>query len=198
LEKELTPRLAEAKAGKRTVYFADAAHFVCGCFLGYTWSITRRFIPTVSGRKRYSVLGAINAITHDLCCCCNETYINSLSVCELLTMIKSTCDNNNPITVIMDNAKYQRCSMVKELALKLNIELFFLPSYSPNLNIIERYWKWLKKDCLNCKYYETFTDFKNAIDSSLSKIIQHQYKAEFDSLLKLNFQLYDNAYYNRA
>ena len=137
----------------------------------------------MSGRKRYNVLGAINAITHDLCCYCNETYINSLGVCDLLKMIKSICDNNNPITVIMDNAKYQRCSMVKELALKLNIELFFLPSYSPNLNIIERYWKWLKKDCLNCKYYETFTDFKNAIDSSLSKIIQHEYKAAFDSLL---------------
>jgi len=47
-------------------------------------------------------------------------------------------------------------------------------------------------------YYETFADFKNAIDSSLSKIIQHEYKAEFDSLLQLNFQLYDNAYYNRV
>lgn len=198
MEKELNPRLEEAKAGKRTVYFVDAAHFVCGCFLGYIWSIARRFIPTMSGRKRYNVLGAINAITHDLCCYCNETYINSHSVCDLLEMIKSICDNDNPITVIMDNAKYQRCSLVTELALKLNIELFFLPSYSPNLNIIERYWKWLKKDCLNCKYYETFSDFRNAIDASLSKIIKHEYKAEFDSLLQLNFQLYDNAYYSRA
>jgi transposase len=198
LAKELNPRLAEAKAGKQNVFFADAAHFVCGCFLGYIWRIARRFIPTMSGRKRYNVLGAINAISHDLCCYCNETYINSHSVCDLLEMIKSICDNGNPITVIMDNAKYQRCSLVKDFAAKLNIELLFLPSYSPNLNIIERYWKWLKKDCLNCKYYEKFSDLKNAIDSSLSKIIKHEYKAEFDSLLQLNFQLYDNAYYSRA
>ena len=152
----------------------------------------------MSGRKRYNVLGALNAITHDLCCYCNETYINSLSVCDLLEMIKRACDNDNPTTVVMDNAKYQRCNMVMELAVKLNIELLFLPSYSPNLNIIERYWKWLKKDCLNGKYYERFTDFKNAIDSSLSKIIQHEYQSAFDSLFQLNFQLYDNAYYSRA
>ena len=41
----------------------------------------------------------------------------------------------------MDNAKYQRCDLVKKLAVEVNIELLFLPSYSPNLNIIERYWK---------------------------------------------------------
>ena len=113
-------------------------------------------------------------------------------------MIRSICDNNNPVTVIMDNAKYQRCNIVRELALKLNIELLFLPSYSPNLNIIERYWKWLKKDCLNCRYDETFKDFKNAIDLSLSKIMQHKYSAELNSLLQLKFQLYDNAYYSRT
>ena len=198
MEKELEPRLAEAKSGNRTVYFADAAHFVCGFFLGYIWSIARRYIPTMSGRKRYNVLGAINAITHDLCCVCNETYINSFSVCDLLKIIRSKCENNNPITIIMDNAKYQRCNLVKELALELDIELLFLPSYSPNLNIIERYWKWLKKDCLNCRYYETFSYFKNAIDSSLNKTINHENKVELDSLLQLNFQLYDNAIYNRA
>ena len=104
MEKELSPRLAEAKAGDRTVYFTDAAHFVCGFFPGYIWSIARRYIPTMSGRKRYNVLGAINAITHDLCCFCNETYINLLSVCDLLKTIRGKCDNNNPITMIMDNA----------------------------------------------------------------------------------------------
>jgi transposase len=66
----------------------------------------------------------------------------------------------------MDNAKYQRCELVKNLAEKLKIELLFLPSYSPNLNIIERLWKWVKKDCLYCKYYEKFNDFKIAIENS--------------------------------
>ena len=198
MEKELEPRLAEAKAGKRTVYFADAAHFVCGAFLGYVWSIVRIFIPTMSGRQRYNVLGAINAITNNLYCVCNETYINALSVCDLLKQIRDRCNDKNPITIVMDNAKYQRCNLVKQLAVELNIELLFLPSYSPNLNIIERYWKWLKKDCLNCKYYDTFEKFKNAINESLSNTVNLKNKTELESLMRLNFQLYDNANYDRA
>jgi transposase len=55
-----------------------------------------------------------------------------------------------------DNAGYQRCAYVMERAKELKIELLFLPSYSPNLNIIERLWKWTKKDCLNGKYYSKF------------------------------------------
>jgi transposase len=198
LEKELDPRLKEAKTGNRTVYFADAAHFVCGAFLGYIWSIVRVFIPTMSGRQRYNVPGAINAITYDLQYVCNETYINSFSVCDLLKQIKDNIKDDNPITIVLDNAKYQRCNLVKQLAENLNIELLFLPSYSPNLNIIERYWKWLKKDCLNCKYYKTFMDFKNAIDNSLKKTINHENKTEMTTLLNLKFQLYDNEIYNRA
>jgi transposase len=80
----------------------------------------------------------------------------------------------------------------------INIELLFLPSYSPNLNIIERLWKWTKKDCLNCKYYETFEKFKEAIDRSLQKTVNHENKKDLSTLLALNFQLYDNAIYNRA
>jgi len=80
----------------------------------------------------------------------------------------------------------------------LNIELLFLPSYSPNLNLIERYWKWLRKDCLSSVYYETFEKFKEAIVSSLLKTINHANKTELQSLLNLKFQLYDNALYGRA
>jgi len=84
LEEELEPRLEEAKAEKRKVLFVDAAHFVMGAFLGYLWCIARIFIPSSSGRKRYNILGAIDAITHELTTVCNDTYINALSVCELL------------------------------------------------------------------------------------------------------------------
>jgi transposase len=88
--------------------------------------------------------------------------------------------------------------LVTELAEKRNIELLYLPSYSPNLNITERLWKWTEKDCLNCQYYETFTLFKEAIDKSLMKTKNHENKEELDTLLALNFQLYDNAIYKRA
>jgi transposase len=74
----------------------------------------------------------------------------------------------------------------------------FLPSYSPNLNLIERLWKWLKKDCLNCKYYDEFEKFKNAIDKSLYKVANGLVSEELESLLSLNFQSFNNSYYNRV
>jgi transposase len=198
LEKELEPRLAEAKAGNRTVYFVDAAHFVLGSFLGYLWCITRIFIPSSSGRKRHNVLGAIDAVTHKLITVCNDSYINAISVCELLHKIKDVAMTQIPITLVMDNAKYQRCTLVMDLAKKLNIELLFLPSYSPNLNLIERLWKWVKKDCLNCKYYKCFEDFKEAISTSLMKVSQDERKNEMDTLFSLKFQLFDDAIYSRT
>ena len=198
MDEELTPRLEAAKKQERLVYFVDAAHFVLGSFIGYLWCIVRIFIPTSSGRSRYNVLGAIDAVTNQLITVCNEAYINACSVCELLNKIKKTVGDNIPITLVLDNARYQRCALVAELAIQLKIELLFLPSYSPNLNLIERLWKWVKKDCLNCKYYECFDKFKDAINQSLLKTSQTDRKKEMDSLLTLNFQLFDSTSYNRC
>jgi transposase len=103
-----------------------------------------------------------------------------------------------PISIFLDNARYQVCKAVTEKAVSLNIELMFLPSYSPNLNLIERLWKWVKKDCLNCKYYSKFCEFKTAIDNSLDKISKGQAKSELDSLLSLKFQSFGNSFYDRA
>jgi len=157
------------------------------------------FIPTPSGRNRYNVLGALNAITHNIISVCNTTYINHLSVIELLEKIREIHkDSIIPVSVFLDNAKYQACKAVKDRAAILNIELMFLPSYSPNLNLIERLWKWMKKDCLNCRYYCKFCEFKTAIDYSLNKILSGQAKNELDSLLSLKFQSFNNSIYYRA
>jgi len=165
-----------------------------GGFLGYLWCFFRVYLPTPSGRQRYNVLGALDAVTHQLITECNDQYINSQSVCNLLLKI-SQLHLEVPITIILDNAKYQHCELVMNFALKLNIELLFLPSYSPNLNIIERLWKWVKKDCLYCKYYEKFNDFKMAIDNSLLKVGLDENKEQFDSLLNLKFQMFSKSQY---
>jgi transposase len=199
LDHTLYPKLEEAKENKRIVYFADAVHCVWGAFIAHIWCITRIFIPTPSGRNRYNVLGCINAITHDLITVCNTSYINALSVIELLEKIHEKHKTETlPISIFLDNAKYQHCKIVINKAIELGIELIFLPSYSPNLNIIERLWKWLKKDCLNCKYYDKFDKFMCAINNSLNKVANAQVQEELDSLLSLNFQLFDNSYYSRA
>ncbi|RAM48083.1 MAG: IS630 family transposase, partial [Hapalosiphonaceae cyanobacterium JJU2] len=132
-KKELFPRLEEAKTGKRAVFFVDASHFVMGAFLGWVWCFQRIFIKSPSGRKRFNVLGALNAITHEIIFVSNETYINAESICELLYKL-AALKLNIPITIVCDNARYQKCKLVQELAETLGIELLYLPSYSPNLN----------------------------------------------------------------
>ena len=87
VQEQLTPQLEEAKQGQRAVFFVDAAHFVLSPFLGFLWAFSRIFIKAPAGRSRFNVLGALNAITHELIMVCNETYINAESVCELLKKI---------------------------------------------------------------------------------------------------------------
>jgi transposase len=90
------------------------------------------------------VLGALNAVTNEVITIVNRTYINSYRVCELLAKLAAATPKL-PITVVLDNARYQRCALVQARADAFNIELLFLPTYSPNLNLIERLWKFVKK-----------------------------------------------------
>ncbi len=182
--------MTAAREGKRTVFFVDAAHFVLGAYLGYLWCFARICLRTPSGRQRFNVLGALNAVQHQLITVTNDTYINSESVCELLKKIKGL-GLSTPITVVLDNSRYQRCVKVLESAASLGIEVLFLPPYSPNLNIIERLWKFVKKECLYSKYYSTFADFKQAIETCLSET-QGRHRTALETLLTLKFQLFDN------
>lgn len=187
---QLEPRLAEAQTGQRAVFFVDAAHFVLGAFLGWLWSFTRVFVKTPSGRQCFNVLGALNAITHEILRVVNDTYITAEQVCQLLHRIAAQ-NLGVPITVVLDNARTQRCALVQELAFRLNIELLFLPAYSPHLNLIERVWKFVKKQCLYSKYYEDFARFKTAIYDCVSQAHIRD-KKELASLLTLKFQTFQN------
>jgi transposase len=89
-----------------------------------------------AGRKRFNVLGALNAITHEVITVTNDSYINAQSVCTLLRQL-AALHVHLPLTLVLDNARYQKCSIVQELATLLHIELLYLPSYSPNLNLNE-------------------------------------------------------------
>jgi transposase len=190
LETTLAPTISEAKSGKVELYFVDAAHFVMGAFLGYLWSKFRVFIRTPSGRKRYNVLGAYHAITGAMVSVTNTTYINSSSVMELLGKLR-LLHPGREIKIVLDNAAYQRNYWVRWYAALLDIELIFLPSYSPNLNLIERYWKFLKKKSLYNQFYSDFDSFCVAIDDCIKKG-HDEYKKELDTLMTLNFQSFEN------
>jgi len=186
-ETSLDPILKKARQKKCSVFFMDAAHFVWAPFLGYLWSFTRVFIKAPAGRMRYNVLGALNAITKEMITVTNPTYINADSVCELLQKIREQV--SGAVAVVLDNARYQRCDKVQAMADHLHIQLLFLPPYSPNLNLIERVWKFLKKEALNSRYYETFDSFRQAIDDCLGSMhVSHG--AELKTLLSLRFQTF--------
>ena len=164
----------------------DAAHFVFAPFLGYLWCFTRIFIKAPAGRKRFNVLGALDAISHEMITVTNTGYINAVSVCEMLSKIAIKY-SNIPVSIVLDNARYQKCKLVQEFADSLGIELLYLPPYSPNLNLIERVWKFVKKKCLYSKYYADFDSFVHAISHCLAKT-NGKYRKELDSFLSLKFQ----------
>jgi hypothetical protein len=91
----------------------DAAHCVFAPFLGYLWSFSRLFVRAPSGRKRFHVLGALTAITHEVITVTHDSYIHAQSVCPLLRQL-AALHVNIPLTLVLDNARYQKCALVQE------------------------------------------------------------------------------------
>jgi transposase len=189
-DSQLKPKLDQAQAGGGHVFFVDAAHFVFGTFLCCLWSFARIFVRAASGRQRFNVLGAWNAVTRELVAVTNTTVVNSETMCELLQKI-AALKLTGPITLVLDNARYQRNILVQSLAESLGIELSFLPSYSPNLNLIERLWKFIKRRALYGRYHPTFADFRAAIEQVLSEL-STKHAADLATLMTLNFQRFEN------
>lgn len=190
LEQKLEPALAEARAGKAHLFFVDAAHFVMGSFLCCVWCRIRLMIRGASGRKRYSVLGAWNAATNAIVSITTDATVNAETMCALLRKI-AALGLTGPVRLVLDNARYQHCALVMDLAKSLTIELEFLPSYSPNLNLIERIWRFVKKKVLYAHHYATFEDFRGAIDDCLSKF-ESEHRDELKSLMTHKFQTFQD------
>ena len=187
----LEPLVEQAQQQQIHLFFVDAAHFVLLPFLGYLYSLTARYIKSASGRKRFNVLGALNAITKELVTITNHTYINALSVCELLEKLHQQF-SDLPMVLVMDNARYQRCKLVLDKAVSLNIQIVFLPPYSPNLNLIERLWKFVKREVLYSQYYKDYAQFCLAISDCLEQA-HTAHKEALDTLLTPKFQTFRNA-----
>jgi transposase len=170
------------------VLFVDAAHFLYGPVLGFVWCLARLFVAAPAGRKRYNVLAALDPVSHRLIRVTNATTVGADAVCELLRAVAGA-GLGRPITLVLDNARYQHTAAVKALAGALGIELLYLPSYSPNLNLIERVWKFVKKEVLASRYLESFGAFTAAIDECLDHL-ETRHKDQMRSLLTLNFQTF--------
>jgi transposase len=190
LREELEPRLKQARRGRRQVYFVDAAHLVFAPSLGFLWCAARLFVRAASGRKRHNVLGALDAVTHRMIRVINDGYINAESVCALLRSVVGA-SVGLPITRVLDNARYQKCALVQGRAASLGIELLYLPSYSPNLNRIERLWRFVRKQSWDSTYDEDFEQFRTAIDRCLDDL-STMHKGEMDTLLTHKFPMFED------
>ena len=128
-------------------------------------------------------------MTRELISVTNTTVVNTETMCQLLRKIAAS-GLAGPITLVLDNARYQRNAVVQALAAQLGITLLYLPSYSPNLNLIERLWKFIKRHALYGRYHPTFADFQAAIQQTLDGL-PTTYAEQLKTLMTLKFQTFD-------
>lgn len=155
----------------------------------YCWCKKRKFVPSAYGRKRANLLGFLNPVTFETTSIMNDSYLNSDIVCDGLERLRKRYPDQY-LYIILDNAAYQHCRKVRDKAEKWNINLVFLPPYSPNLNLIERLWKFLRKEILANQYYHSFRDFYSAIESFV-KTLHENYFEQLSSLLTFRFEVFD-------
>lgn len=192
LENTLEPTLAACQEEECHLLFLDAAHFVLGSFVTYVWCLVRCFLRSSPGRYRLNVLGVVHAATNEILTMYNDTYINAQVVAQMLKWVAQRFADK-PIYIVLDNARYQHCTLIKELAAELKITLLYLPPYSPNLNVIERLWKYLKKEICYGKYYPSKEAFHQAIINGLKSLGQQPHRDKLWTLLNPVFQRFDNA-----
>ena len=186
----LLPAINAAKSGVIELFFMDAAHFVQGGLPARVWAKFRMWVKTGSGRKRFNVLGALNFVSKKVETITNDTYITSVSVVAMLEKLAEKYVGK-PIMVILDNARYQTCDLVIDKARELNIDLIFLPTYSPNLNLIERVWKFVKSKLLGAAYIDSFDDYSKNISDFIDALDSDNID-KINSIVTENFQLFHN------
>lgn len=185
---------AQACAGEIDLCFSDAAHFVYGKFAAYGWLRDLSFQPSGHGRHRLNFYGSYDPITNQVFSMYNEGYIDAEFIVEYCNWLRDEffTDQKIPLHLVLDNARYQHCKLVKETAKKLNIVLEFLPGYSPNLNIIERLWKYAK-GILGQTYYETKEAFHKAVISIFENLGNEEHQIALAKLLTMNFQKFEKS-----
>ena len=181
----------EAAHGRRRLLFMDAVHFTLEAFTCNVWCRNPLFLKTGAGRNRFNLLGYIDPFTLDLISAHSMTYVDAAQTMAFLEKVRRE-SGDIPVSIALANAHYQHCPAVMDKAVELDIELLFLPPYSPNLNIIERLWKYTRKHVLAGRYFDTPAKFHEALRHFFDEdFVNH--KAALRSLLTLKFQSFENA-----
>jgi transposase len=188
---ETYKEIKEIKGENDRIYFMDGVHPQHNSIPAYGWikKGTTKEIKSNTGRSRININGAIDIESLDLIHREDES-INADSTIALFKQIEEKNQLAEHIFIIADNARYYRSELVTEYLKNSKINIIFLPPYSPNLNLIERLWRFLHKKIQYNRYYETYLEFKNACLDLLNNL--HKYEKELRSLLTENFEITGN------
>ena len=144
-------------------------------------------IRSNSGRKRYNILGAYCPLDREYIDIRGTDNVNGGTLQKLIDEIRARHPEAGRIILILDNARYNHAKIVREHIENTNVELLFLPSYSPNLNLSERLWRFLKDKVMNDSYHESFEKFVEEIDKVLDNL--EEYADELASLMTEKFEI---------
>jgi len=181
-------KLKQDKGDNDVICFMDAVHPQHNPVIGYGW-IKRgedHEVKSNTGRRRVNINGAIDLERLEPVTRFDDT-INATSTIALFQQLEQVYAVATWIYVICDNARYYRSKAVQEYIKDSRIKLVFLPPYAPNLNLIERLWKFFKKKILYNKYYESFDEFRKACEDFFSNPGDHQ--GDLRLLLTENFEI---------
>lgn len=174
-------------AKDESIYFMDSVHpqYQTKARFGWIRKNVVKTLPSFSGWRRKHIIGAIDLKSLNLVTTDNPK-VNGDYIIEFFKKLEEKNQDKNKIYLICDNAGYHRSKKVQAYLQNSKIELLFLPPYSPNLNPIERLWKFMYSIVSNNKFYANFEVFTNSIREFFENI--EKYRDRISSLVNDNFQ----------
>lgn len=186
---ELTTLEAEVEQGQAVLYYADAAHPTHNTRCTRAWCAVgkERPLPTVSGRERVNLNAALNAYDPTQVLVDETDCVNAQSTRRLYEKLLAAHPDKARIYVVCDNAGYYKNKELREWLADKPLVQVFLPPYAPNLNLIERFWKFLRQKIINPCFYRTKGEFRTAVLGFFNRL--SEFGPELASLLTRNFHV---------
>ncbi len=188
-QKVFIQRYRRIKKRGDLVYFADSTHPMLNPVISSGWikKGVEFKVKTNSGRERVNINGAIEINSLDFVSRSCER-VNKNSMQELLRAVRARQPmRDKRLYLVLDNAPYNRAFQVRDLAKSLDITLLYLPPFSPNLNPIERFWKFVKKKTMANVYFSDLKTFRKELMLFLRGV--RKYRAELSMLITDNFHV---------
>jgi transposase len=189
---ELAVLEAHVEQGQAVLYYADAAHPTHNtrCTRAWCEKGTERPLLTVSGRERVNLNAALNAYAPTQILLDETTCVNAQSTQRLYEQLLAAHPDKARIYVICDNARYYKNKELRAWLADKPICQVFLPPYSPNLNLIERFWKFLRQKIINATFYRTKGQFRTAVLDFFTRL--DEFGQDLASLLTRKFHIIDS------